>query len=116
MTTPSPFRLTPAEIEQYHRDGFVVPSGFRLPKATLTRIMQWHTDLLLRHPEFADYCPGLLPLDLAFLNVAREPNIVSAVTQLIGPDVALWNSSFFAKPANTGCVSPSGSTPPSCVH
>eukprot|EP00035_Acanthoeca_spectabilis_P014505 m.278255 g.278255 ORF g.278255 m.278255 type:complete len:223 (+) comp16154_c1_seq14:353-1021(+) len=98
----APFQLTAAEVAQYHRDGYVIPSGFRLPQSPLDRIVQAHNALLEARPEFSDYCPHLLPLDLSFLNVAKEPGLVSAVTQLIGEDVALWNSSFFAKPAKTG--------------
>jgi len=40
------------------------------------------------------------------LNVARNPDILDMVAQLIGPDFALWNSSFFAKPAGNGKRTP----------
>lgn len=99
---PPPFRLSEAELAQYERDGYVIPADFRLPTDLLERLSEHHRNLVARRPDFSDYCPALLPHDTAFLEAAREPSIVSMVNQLIGPDVALWNSSFFAKPAHTG--------------
>ena len=93
--------LTPEQIAQYHENGFVIPE-FRLDASTLEDIAMAHQRLLARHPQFHDYCPTLLAYDLSFLNVARTPEIVEMVNQLIGPNFALWNSSFFAKPAHNG--------------
>ncbi len=97
--------LNDAEVAQYHEDGYVIPE-FRLPADTLDAIRNDHDRLLSRHPEFVDYCPSLLAYDLAFLNYARTPEILDMVEQLIGPDIALWNSSFFAKPAKIGRATP----------
>lgn len=97
--------LTEAQIGQYHEDGYVIPD-FCLPEEELETI-RWHHDrLIARHPEFRNYCPSLLEHDLAFLNYARIPAILDMVEQLIGPDIALWNSSFFAKPALDGFETP----------
>ena len=98
-------RLNGAEIAQYHKDGYVVPD-FRLTDETLASIRDDHDRLLSRHPEFVDYCPSLLAYDLSFLNYARTPEILDMVEQLIGPDIALWNASFFAKPAQKGRATP----------
>lgn len=54
------------------------------------------------HPEFEDYCGSILNYDLGFLNYARDPAILNMVEQCIGPDIAIWNSSFFAKPPRVG--------------
>jgi ectoine hydroxylase-related dioxygenase (phytanoyl-CoA dioxygenase family) len=93
--------LTDAQIAQYHDRGFVIPD-FRLPEETLARIRADHDRLLERHPQFRDYCSSVLAFDVGFLEYARTPEIVEMVAQLIGPDVALWNMSFFAKPARNG--------------
>lgn len=93
--------LTDAQIAQYHDDGFVIPE-FRLPEDTLERIRDDHERLLARHPQFRDYCSSVLAFDVGFLEYARTPEIVEMVAQLIGPDIALWNMSFFAKPAKNG--------------
>ena len=97
--------LTQEEIEQYHRDGYVTPS-FRLDESTLNDIRDAHTRLVNRHPEFSDYCSALLAYDPWFLTVARRPDILDQVEQLIGPNFALWNCSFFAKPAKIGTRTP----------
>jgi len=97
--------LSDQEIEQYHRDGFVTPD-FRLDETTLDGIRQAHARLVSHHPQFSDYCPALLAFDTWFLNIARRPEILDMVQQVIGSDVALWNSSFFAKPAKTGTRTP----------
>jgi ectoine hydroxylase-related dioxygenase (phytanoyl-CoA dioxygenase family) len=97
--------LTAEELAHYHEAGFVVPD-FRLPEATILAIRRDHDRLVAAHSEFADYCPTVLAYDLSFLNYARIPAIVDMVEQILGPDFALWNSSFFAKPALTGRRTP----------
>ncbi len=97
--------LSEAEVERYHEDGYVVPE-YRLSEETLQDIRADYDRLLARHPEFRDYCPTLLRHDLSFLNYARDPNILDMVAQVIGPDIILWNSSFFSKPAVNGKKTP----------
>jgi ectoine hydroxylase-related dioxygenase (phytanoyl-CoA dioxygenase family) len=97
--------LSDVEIQKYHEDGYVIPD-FRLPEETLEEIRGAHARLLQKHPEFRDYCSCLLAYDTGFLNVARNPEILDMVSQVIGPDFALWNSSFFAKPAGNGKRTP----------
>ena len=97
--------LTEAQLAQYHEDGFVVPD-YRLPDETIAAIRADHDRLLARHPEFLNYCPNVLAFDLAFLNHARVPEVLDMVEQVVGPDFALWNSSFFAKPAENGYATP----------
>jgi hypothetical protein len=89
--------LTDAQIAEYHDKGYVVPD-YRLPEAQLQEIRDRHTALLQRHPEFRDNASVLLNHDLGFLNYARDPAILDMVEQVIGPDICLWNMSFFAKP------------------
>ena len=90
--------LNAEQIARYHRDGYVVPD-FRVPDETLASIREDHAGLIARHPRFADYCPTVLAYDVGFLEYARIPAILDMVEQIVGPDIALWNSSFFAKPA-----------------
>ena len=93
--------LTDAQVEQYLDDGYVIPD-FRFDPATVEEVADLHERLLQRHPEFSDYCPALLAYELGFLNFAREAEVLEMVGQLIGGDFALWNCSFFAKPAGVG--------------
>ena len=97
--------LSTSDIESYHRNGYIIPD-YRLPNATVQAIRERHQHLLQTHPQFNNYCPALLAYDRSFLEFAKNPQILDMVEQLIGPDFALWNSSFFAKPANGGHATP----------
>ena len=97
--------LTKTQLEQYREDGYVVPD-YRLPDETIEAIREDHDRLLAGHPEYVNYCPNVLAFDLAFLNHARIPAVLDMVEQALGPDFALWNSSFFAKPAVNGYATP----------
>ena len=97
--------LTEREINRYHDSGYVVPD-FQLEVNTLEEIGFYHDHLIEKHPEFSDYCPAVLCYETAFLKFARIPEILDMVEQLIGPNFALWNSSFFAKPAKIGSKTP----------
>ena len=97
--------LNQGELAHYREYGYVVPD-FRLGERALDDIRDAHARLVAREPRFADYCPTLLAYDLGFLNHAREPALLDMVEQVLGPDFALWNSSFFAKPARVGSRTP----------
>ena len=97
--------LSSSQLDHYHREGYVVPE-FRLDNETLDTIKVHHERLTARWPEFRDYCPSVLAYDLAFLNYARIPEILDMVEQVLGSNFALWNSSFFAKPAHNGRATP----------
>ena len=97
--------LTKDQFDQYHEDGYVIPD-YRLSGATLERIKAAHDRLVERHPQFVDYCPTVLAYDPDFLDFARNDDILDMVCQILGDDIALWNSSFFAKPARVGSRTP----------
>ena len=99
--------MAPEEVAHSHQHGYVVPAGFNLDASELEWIKARHAALVNQHaessPEYADYIPHLLPLDPGFKTVVtRNPTILEMVRQVVGPDVCLWNQSFFAKPAGTG--------------
>jgi len=97
--------LSEKQVTAYHEQGYITPD-FRLPADVIADIAKSHDRLLHKYPDFYNYCPSLLAYDLGFLNYARIPQILDMVEQLIGPDFALWNSSFFAKPAQGGHATP----------
>ena len=103
--------LDSEQIARYHRDGYVVPD-FRVPEETLAAIRARHAALLEREPQFHDYCPMLLDYDLGFLDYCDNAPILDMVSQLIGSDIALWNTSFFAKPAFSGKRTRARTPPP----
>ena len=109
-------RLSDAEIQRFHDDGLVIPD-YRLPDAMLAR-MQAEVDRLIERN------PGVRPEQLsgahnpwgqsaqlvgsqAFLDLCLFPKILDMVEQLIGPDIVLWGSQLFCKPAGHGMAVPS---------
>jgi ectoine hydroxylase-related dioxygenase (phytanoyl-CoA dioxygenase family) len=100
------FMLTEDEVEHYVTQGYVVPR-FRMPDDRLKVMERRLERLLADSPDLGtDYIPGLVERDLGWLSFAREPAILDAVEQVIGPDIALWGSGFFGKPAHDGIETP----------
>ena len=97
--------LSESQIRRYHDDGFVIPD-FSMPEDVLASIQERHSQLLERYPEFRQYCPALLQFDITFAEYCQTPGLLDLVEQLIGPDLALWNMSFFAKPPLDGQATP----------
>jgi len=111
--------LSQAEVGQYHDQGYLVPS-LRLP-TPLVDSLRDALDRLIRHN------PGVRPEKLVsahlsgrggqanaegvrgqaeFMALARHPQILDAVEQLIGPDIILWGCHVFCKPAGDGHETP----------
>ena len=107
--------LSPAEIEQYDAQGWVKP-GWRLPDDRV-REMRGALDELIRRN------PGVRPEKLvsahiegdngegvrgsaAFLELARDPQIVELVSGVIGEDIILWGCHVFCKPPVEGYETP----------
>lgn len=108
-------RLTETEIARFHDDGLVIPD-YRIPEDLLGRMRAEVDDLIARHP---DVRPELLSGahnpwgqsakivgSWAWLEFCRFPEIVDMVEQLIGPDIILWGSQLFCKPAGHGMAVP----------
>ena len=108
-------RLNPAEITHFRSEGWVIPQ-FRLP-AEQVALMVEALEALLRNN------PGVRPEKLvsahvhgdngegvrgeqAFLDFARDPQIVDLVSGVIGEDVILWGCHVFCKPALEGFETP----------
>ena len=97
--------LSESQVAEYDKNGFVI-LDYKLPKEDLDDIKNYHNILLEKHPEYRDYCPTLLKYDLNFLKYAKNPEILNCVKQVIGPNLAIWNQSFFAKPGINGKATP----------
>ena len=114
-TNVPPARLSPVEIEQYHREGWVVPA-FRLPDVEVAA-MRDALDALIRanpgvRPEklvsahvAGDNGEGVRG-DARFLELARDPRIVELVSGVLGDDIVLWGCHVFCKPAGDGYETP----------
>ena len=109
MTQPE--ALGPAELDAYRRDGLVV-APMRLPDQLLER-MRASLERLLGSaegiPPESLICPHI-PFgsrhDAAaareWFAYCSEPRILALVEQVLGPDIILWGSQVFCKPAHTG--------------
>jgi len=112
-------RLSAREIAQYRSEGWVVP-GFRLPAGQVAAMVDALETLLRQNP-------GVRPEKLvsahiegnatgdngegvrgsrAFLDLARDPEIVELVSGVLGEDVILWGCHVFCKPAIEGYETP----------
>ena len=113
-------RLQDDEIAQYRTEGWVVPR-FRLPAARMAAMVDALETLLRQNP-------GVRPEKLvsahiegkdgegdngegvrgsrAFLDLARDPEIVELVSGVLGEDVILWGCHVFCKPAVEGYETP----------
>ena len=103
--------LSGSEVTQYQRDGYLVPS-FRFEGEQLERLQGLANELLERNAEFGDtpmVCPHVpgsgvqgLRGDKAWMAYSDDPQLLDLVEQLIGPDIILWGTNLFHKPAGTG--------------
>ena len=108
-------RMLAVEIERYRTEGWVVPQ-YRLP-AERVAIMRNALDALIENnprvrPEklvsahiAGDNGEGVRGSS-AFLDLARDPEIVELVSHVIGDDVILWGCHVFCKPAAEGFETP----------
>jgi len=107
-------RLSSRERDFYARDGYVVPA-WRFPEGRIDE-MRAALDKLI-----ADN-PGVRPEKLvsahlengsegvrgsrAFLDLARDPDLVELISDAIGEDVILWGCQVFCKPGGDGLETP----------
>jgi hypothetical protein len=108
-------RLSSAETAHYQHEGWVIPE-FRLPPSRVAAMVQALETLLRDNP-------GVRPEKLVsahvsgdngdgvrgvsdFLDLARDPEIVELVSDVIGEDVILWGCHVFCKPAGEGYETP----------
>lgn len=112
-------KLSDTEIEHYQREGWVIPK-FRLPQQQVDTMVAALDELIRRNP-------GVRPEKLVsahverggnrdngegvrgvadFLALAKNPDIVELVSDVIGEDVILWGAHVFCKPAGDGFETP----------
>jgi len=97
--------LTSEEIKKYKKEGYLIPN-FQMSEKDLLEIEELHDSLVKKFPKFRNYCPAILLHDERFLKYCFNEKILNIIEQLLGKNFALWNSSFFAKPALNGYATP----------
>lgn len=112
--------LSEQQLTQYQEDGYVIP-GFQLPPARVAALRDALEQLLAANP-------GVRPEKLlsahiegdgpdgqnaegvagsrVFFDLARDPDILDMVAQVIGPDIILWGCHVFCKPGDDGYETP----------
>lgn len=101
--------LTPAELQHFRERGYVIPR-YRLPAPLLQRLRDGMDQLLERRTDVApeDLAnPHMMPpVDGAqpnpFMAAARNPQLLDAMEQILGPDLVLWITRVLCKPALKG--------------
>lgn len=122
-----PTQLTPAQLDAYHRDGYVVVEDL-LPTAEVNALRErvreythegrpWHGikvqiepriergEMTVAHPG-----DGIRKIDLLvqnddrFRSLGLHPNIVSILAQILGPDIKMFRNSLLLKPPEVGSV------------
>ena len=99
-------RLTEAEVTHYREQGYVVPA-VRLQEKPMKLIERRLGRFLSDNSELSPaYIGGLLEMDVSWISIARQPQMLDAVEQLIGPDFLLWEVALFTKAAQTSDSTP----------
>lgn len=98
--------LDAAELEQYRRDGIVIPK-IGLDAATVAELRAKLDRFLFEQGiTDADYVPDIIERDPSWLRFGVMPAILDAVEQLIGEDIIIWGSALFCKAGVGGKATP----------
>ena len=110
-------KLSTEEITTYRGEGLVIPN-YQLPSALFADLREDCDRLIRENPEIRpeqlisphlEKRPGRtegLRGGGRVLRYATHPDILDLLEQLIGPDIILWGSAMFAKPAGDGMEVP----------
>ncbi len=108
-------RLSEAEIQRYEQDGLVIPD-YRIPEDRLQALRSEVDQLIRRNPDVRpEQLSGAhnpwsqssrMVGSQLFLDFCHFPEVLDMVEQLIGPDIVLWGSQLFCKPAGDGMAVP----------
>ncbi|MCE9591795.1 MAG: phytanoyl-CoA dioxygenase family protein [Planctomycetes bacterium] len=117
--------LSPAQLADYHRDGYIPVEGLLTPAETdalRSRIreythgdrprgsMAFQTEPRIHRGEFKVDHPGdgirkidgLVEYDDLFRALGTHPDIVDIVEQILGPDIKMFRNSLLLKPPEVG--------------
>jgi ectoine hydroxylase-related dioxygenase (phytanoyl-CoA dioxygenase family) len=108
-------RLTPSALDRYQTDGYVVPA-YSLPAERVAELRSKLDELIARNPDVrpeklvSAHIEGRNDEGVVgsamFLELARDPNILDMVEQVLGPDIVLWGCQVFCKPGGDGMEVP----------
>lgn len=104
--------LSQQDRERYAQDGYVIPSAFRLPEHECAQLRTGLDAVLRDNPQVPPdrlvnaHLVAKPPYGLkgftGFHALARDARILDMVEQVLGPDLILWLTHMFCKPAGSG--------------
>ena len=98
--------LSDKELKSYQQDG-QINSPVNLSSEMMQTIKEKMDLLFNNNPELdQDYAPDLFKYDKTWLDIAKAPEILDIVAQLIGDNIICWGSAFFAKKGIGGKATP----------
>ena len=104
MTTPKSPRLSAAQLEHYHREGYLLYNENVLTPGNFGRLKSHFEELLAALP------PGKRPeamdvphfVDTKLFEWLFDKDVLDLVEPILGPDIALFSSHFICKPKGDG--------------
>lgn len=113
--TTADMALSAAEAAAYEEDGYVVPD-YRIGPAKLEAMRTALDRLLEDNPHLVSdviICPHLLDEGVQrlkgageWLDFACDPELLDLAEAVLGPDIILWGTTIFGKPAGQGKATP----------
>ena len=97
--------ISGAERQHFNENGWVVPN-WRLPAARLTELQTLVETALESQPDKRDYLPDLQQYAPGVLSFASAEDVLDMVQVFTGPDIAVWGTGIFGKPAHDGAATP----------
>lgn len=107
--------LSEEEVAAYRRDGVIVPN-FRLPDDALSRLRTLTDKLIADNSQLDDgpiFCPHVpgsgvqnLKSRPGWIEFPTHPLILDMLEQVMGPNIILWGTTLFHKPASRGRIIP----------
>jgi hypothetical protein len=100
----NPPALSPAEVAQFHIEGYLIPGRPVLPQARFDELKAYFERVLGElppgeRPESMDVPHFMHP---KLLEWAFDPGVLGLVDPILGPDLALFSTHFICKPKGNG--------------
>ncbi len=101
VDNPAPEKLTPEQIEQYNRLGFVAPFD-AYSTAEVTELRRYFDKLLDDMGPEGAFGINCYQARLSGLwDIATDPRILDYVEDIIGPNIICWATAVLSKPAGS---------------